>query len=58
MIREKREFLNTHTHTQTQRERGREGGREGEKMKELIPPKKIKSKKVSWLSAFLLAMGP
>jgi hypothetical protein len=54
MIRERREFLNTHTHTQTQREGGREGGN----MKELIPPKKIKSKKVSWLSAFLLAMGP
>jgi hypothetical protein len=58
MIRERREFLNTHTHTHTNTERGREEGREGGNMKELIPPKKIKSKKVSWLSAFLLAMGP
>jgi len=32
MIRERREFLNTHTHTQTQREGGREGGREYERI--------------------------
>jgi hypothetical protein len=32
MIRERREFLNTHTHTQTQREGGRKGGREYERI--------------------------
>jgi hypothetical protein len=32
MIRERREFLNTHTHTHTNTERGREGGREYERI--------------------------
>lgn len=44
MIREKREFLHTHTH------RGR--GREGEKMKELIPPKRLRARKFLGLALF------